>query len=84
MAGIDAGLTDLALARVQIWSVVADAKVEDPNQACTIVEAMVRKCMREGAARESRQSQAAVSMAPRVWSRVVEGAAGDWRGRPWD
>ena len=74
MAGVDKGITNLALARVQIQSVGVGAEVGDPDLACTVIEARVQKCMREGAARESRQSQAAVSMAPRVWSRVVEGA----------
>ena len=56
----------MALARVQIWSVMAGAKVEDLDLASTIVEARVQKCMREGAAGESRGSRAAVPMAPRV------------------
>ena len=33
---------------------------------------------------ESRESQAAVPMAPRVLSWVAEGAVGEWRGRQWD
>ena len=37
--------------------------------------ARVQKCMREGVAGEWRGSQAAVLMAPRVQSGVVEGAA---------
>ena len=67
-----------------MWSVVVGAEVGDLDLACTIVEARVQKCMREGAARESRGSQAAVPMAPRVQSRVAEGATREWRGRPWD
>ena len=63
---------------------MAGAEVGDLDLACTIVEARVQKCMREGAAREWRGSRATVSMAPRVQSRVVEGAAGEWKGRPWD
>ena len=63
---------------------MAGAEVGDPVLACTIVEARVQKCMREGVAREWRVSQAAVLMAPRVWSRVAEGAAREWSGRPWD
>jgi hypothetical protein len=31
---------------------------------------------------EWRGSRAAVPMAPRVWGRVAEGAAREWRGRP--
>ena len=58
------------------------AEVGDPDLACTVMEARVRKCMREGAAEESRGSRAVVPMAPKVWSRVVEGPAGEWRGRP--
>ena len=57
---------------------MAGAEVGDPNLACTIVEARVQKCMREGAARESRGSRAAVPMAPRVQSRVAEGSSGEW------
>jgi hypothetical protein len=52
VADIDEGVTDLALARVQIQSIVASAMVGDLDLACTIIEARVRKCMREGAARE--------------------------------
>ena len=59
-------------------------KVGDLDLACTIVEARVQKCMREGAAGEWRGSRAAVPMAPRVQSGVAEGAAEEWRGRPWD
>ena len=84
MAGVDTGVTDLTLSRVQIQSVVAGAEVGDPDLACTVVEARVQKCMRKGVARELRGSRAAVLMAPRVRSRVVEGAAGQCRGRPWD
>ena len=51
------------------------AEVGDLDLACTIVEARVWKYMREGVARESRGSQATVPMAPRVRSRVAEGAA---------
>jgi len=82
-ASIDAGLTDLALARVQIRSIIAGAEVGDPDLACTIVEPRVWKCMREGVAGESRGSRAAVLMAPRVWCRVAEGAPGEWRERLW-
>jgi len=35
---------------------VAGAEVGDPDLACTVMEARVRKCMREGAAEESRGS----------------------------
>ena len=63
---------------------MAGAEVGDPDMACTIVEARVWKCMREGATGESRGSRAVVPIAPRVQSRVVEGVAGEWRGRPWD
>jgi hypothetical protein len=63
---------------------MAGAEVGDPDLAYTIVEARVRKCMREGAVGESRGSQAAMPMAPRVRSRVAEVAAGEWRERPWD
>ena len=66
MADVNAMLTDLALARVQIWSIMAGAKVGDLDLACTILEARVWKCMREGAARESRGSRAAMPMVPRV------------------
>ena len=62
---------------------MAGAEVGDLDLAYTIVEARVQKCMREGVAGESRDSRAAVPMAPRVRSRVEEGAAGEWRGRPW-
>ena len=48
MAGVDKGVTDLAPTRVQIRSIVAGAEVGDPDLACTIVEARVQKCMREG------------------------------------
>ena len=54
-------------------SVMVGAKVGDPNLACTIVEARVCKCIREGVAREWRGSRAAMPMAPRVRSRVAEG-----------
>ena len=64
--------------------VVVGAEIGDPNLACTIVEARVWKYMREGVARESRGSQATVPMAPRVRSGVAEGAAREWKGRPWD
>ena len=84
MAGVDEGVIDLASARVQIRSVMVGAKVADPNLAYTIVEARVQKCMREGATGEWRGSRAAVPMAPRVRSGVVEEAAEEWRGRPWD
>jgi hypothetical protein len=40
--------------------------------------------MRVGAVGESRESRAAMPMVPRVQSRVAEGAAGEWRERPWD
>jgi hypothetical protein len=60
---------------------MAGAEVGDPNLAYAVIEARVQKCMREGAARESRGSQAAVPMASRVWSRVAEGVAREWRGR---
>jgi len=49
-AGVDEGVTDLALARVQIRSVMEGAEVGDLDLACTVVEARVPKCMREGAA----------------------------------
>jgi hypothetical protein len=45
---------------------MAGAEVGDPNLAYAVIEARVQKCMREGAARESRGSQAAVPMASRV------------------
>ena len=45
---------------------MAGAEVGEPNLACTIIEARVQKCMREGVAGEWRGSQAAVLMAPRV------------------
>ena len=79
MAGVDEGVTDLDLARVLIQLVVVGAKVGGPDLACTIVEARVRKCMREGAAREWRGSRAAVPMEPRVQSGVAEGEAREWR-----
>ena len=56
MVDVDVGLIDLALARVQIRSIMAGAKVGDLDMACTVIEARVRKCMRVGAARESRGS----------------------------
>ena len=59
------------------------AEVGDPDLACTVMEARVRKCMREGAAEESRGSRAAVLMVPKVRSRVEEGAARELRGRQW-
>ena len=83
-ASTDAGLIDLALARVQIRSIIAGAEVGDPDLACTIVEARVCKCIREGVAREWRGSRAAMPMAPRVWSRVAKGVAREWSGKPWD
>ena len=55
MAGVDVGLIDLALARVLIRSVVAGAEVGDPNLACTVIEARVWKCMREGVAGVERE-----------------------------
>ena len=55
MASVDEGVTDLALARVQIWLVMAGAKVGDLDLACTIVEARVQKCMREGVAGVERE-----------------------------
>ena len=58
---------------------MAGAEVGNPNLACSIVEARVRKCMREGAAREWRGSRATVLMVPRVRSGVAEGAVGEWR-----
>ena len=84
MASVDEGVTDLALARVQIQSVGVGAEVGDPDLACTVIKTRVQKCMREGVAREWRGSRAAVPMVPRVQSGVAEGVAGDWRGRPWD
>jgi hypothetical protein len=63
---------------------VAGAEVGDLDLACTVIEARVWKCMREGATGEWRESQATVPMAPRVRSGVAEGVAGEWRGRPWD
>ena len=59
-------------------------EVGDLDLAYTVVEARVQKCMREGVAGESRRSRATVPIAPRVLSGVVEGAAREWRGRPWD
>ena len=75
--------------------VVAGAEVGDPDLACTIVEARVRKCMREGVAEEWRGSQAAglmrlarvrtrVAEGARLWSRrrdSVDGLAREWRWR---
>ena len=58
------------------------AEVGDLDLACTVIEARVQKCMREGEAEESRGSRAAVLMAPKVRSRVAEGVAREWRGRP--
>ena len=46
----------MAPARVQIQSVMAGTKVGDPDLACTVIEARVQKCMREGEAEESRGS----------------------------
>jgi hypothetical protein len=63
---------------------VVGAEVGDSDLACTVIEARVRKCMREGAIGEWRESQAIVPIAPRVRSGVAEGVAGEWRGRPWD
>jgi hypothetical protein len=63
---------------------VAGAEVGDPDLACIIIVASVRKCMREGASGEWRGSQAAVPTVPRVQSGVAEGVAREWRGRPWD
>ena len=63
---------------------MAGTEVGDLDLACTIIEARVQKYLREGAAIEWRGSRAAVLMVPRVWSRVVEGVVGEWRGRPWD
>ena len=51
------------------------AEVGDLDLACTIIEARVQKCMREGVAREWIGSQATVPMVPRVRSREEEGAA---------
>ena len=82
--GVDEGVIDLALARVQIQSVMAGTEVGDLDLACTIIEARVQKYLREGAAIEWRGSRAAVPMAPRVRSGVAEGVAGESRGRPWD
>ena len=64
--------------------IVAGAEVGDLDLACTIVEARVQKCMREGATGEWRGSRAAVPMAPRVRSVVIEATAREWRRRPWD
>ena len=58
---------------------MAGAEIGDLALACTIIEARVQKCMREGAAREWRGSRAAVPMAPRIQSGVAEGAAKEWR-----
>ena len=41
MAGIDEGVPDLALARVQIWLVMTGAKVGDPDLAYTIIEVVL-------------------------------------------
>jgi len=41
VAGIDEGVPDLALARVQIWLVMIGAKVGDSDQAYTVVEAVL-------------------------------------------
>ena len=84
MADDDEGVIDLALARVQIQSVVAGVEVGDPNLACTVIEARVQKCMRKGAVGEWRWNRAAMPMAPRVRNEVGEEAAGEWRGSPWD
>jgi hypothetical protein len=40
-AGVDEGVPDLALARVQIQSAVVGAEVGDLDLACTIVEAVL-------------------------------------------
>ena len=53
------------------------AEVGDPDLAYTVIEARVRKCMREGAAGECRGSRAIMPMASRVRSGVAEGAAGE-------
>ena len=60
------------------------AEVGDLDLACTVIEARVQKCMREGVAGEWRGSQAIVPMAPRVQSGMAEGADGEWIGWPWD
>ena len=52
---------------------MAGAEVGNLDLACTVIEARVWKCMREGAAREWRGSRAAEPMAPRVRSGVAEG-----------
>ena len=41
MAGVDEGVTDLALARVRIRLVVVGAEVGDSDLACTIVEVVL-------------------------------------------
>ena len=77
MTSVDGRVTDLALARVQIRSVVVAAEVGDPNLACTIIEARVRKCMREGAIGEWRGSQAArIWRVERGWLESGEGGHG--------
>jgi hypothetical protein len=38
VASIDKGLPDLALARVQIWSVMAGAEVGYLDLACTVIK----------------------------------------------
>ena len=63
---------------------MAVTEVGDLDLACTVIEARVQKCMREGTAREWRGSRAAMPMVPRFQSRVVEGVAREWRGRPCD
>ena len=45
---------------------MAGAEVGGLDLACTVVEARVQKCMKEGAAGESRGSRATIPMAPRV------------------
>ena len=40
MAGVDEGVPDLALARLQIWSVVTGAKVGDLDPSCIAIEAV--------------------------------------------
>ena len=64
-----------------IRSVVAGAEIGDLDLACTIIVARVQKCMREGVAKDLRESRATMPMAPRVQSVVVEGAAREWRWR---
>ena len=63
---------------------MAGAEVGDLDLACTVIEARVQKCIREGVAGEWRGSRATVPMEPRVWSGVAEGTAREWRGRPWN